>query len=158
MCLGNVFDVGVFFSPPPLHVGKKRFVLCLFSQLPVKSSYVPKKDSRTKKKSSKKLHPGPAPVFCHLAWCTEYIVDLYLGVGSCYNWTTPYLAGPMEKTTKIPRVKPSKWTSKVQKKERMAVAVNSQEYITLSMIKTITKKIAVIQESPVVSFVLVGCG
>ena len=45
-----------------------------------------------------------------------------------------------------------------KKKERMAVAVDSQEYITLSMIKTITKKIAVIQESPVVSFFLVGCG
>lgn len=156
---GNVFDVGVFFSPASPRQKKTMVYLCLFSQLPVKICLVPKKDSPTKKKSSKKLPPWPCTCFLPFGLMHR----IYRGFVP-WGWVMLQLNnslpggsnGKNNENTESETLKIN--VKSVKKKERMAVAVNYQEYITLSMIKTITKKIAVIQESPVVSFVLVGCG
>lgn len=63
-----------------------------------------------------------------------------LGLGHVTTEQLPTWRVQWKKQRKYREWNPQNKRQKCKKKGRMAVAVNSQEYITLSMIKTITKK------------------
>lgn len=155
---GNVFDVGGFFSPRPLHVGKKRFDLCLFSQLPIKSSLYPRK-IHPQKKILQKTPPWPCTCFLPFGLMHR----IYRGFVP-WGWVMLQLnnslpGGSNGKNIENTESETLKINVKRAKKRRgwlwLLILRSTSPY---PMIKTITKKITVIQESPVVSFFLVGCG